>query len=95
MNANNRRASYDAKWFDSFGVEYIPKEIKKIIGNKNVITNIYRIQACDLIMCWYSRLELIDLMLKWFYVMLILSFLDYTNLFSPSDYDKIDKIILK
>ena len=31
--------------FDSFGVEHIPKEIRKIIGNKNIITNIYRIQA--------------------------------------------------
>ena len=30
-------------YFDSFGVEHIPKEIKKFIENKNVITNIYRI----------------------------------------------------
>ena len=28
-------------YFDSFGVEHIPKEIKKIIGDKNVIRNIY------------------------------------------------------
>ena len=27
-------------YFDSFGVEHIPKEIKKFIGNKNVTTNI-------------------------------------------------------
>ena len=32
-------------YFDSFGVEHIPKEIRKSIGNKNIITNIYRIQA--------------------------------------------------
>ena len=32
-------------YFDNFGVEHILKE--KIIGNKNVITNIYRIQAQD------------------------------------------------
>ena len=38
-------------YFDSFGVEHIPKEIKKFIGNKNIITNIYRIQAYNLIMC--------------------------------------------
>ena len=31
--------------FDSFGVELIAKEIKKIIGNKNLKTNIFRIQA--------------------------------------------------
>ena len=38
-------------YFDSFGVEHIPKEIKKIVGNKNIITNIYRIQEFDSIMC--------------------------------------------
>ena len=29
-------------YFDSFGVEHIPKEIRKFIGNKNVKTNIYK-----------------------------------------------------
>ena len=38
-------------YFDSFGVEHIPKETKKFIGNKNVVTNIYRIQAYNSIMC--------------------------------------------
>ena len=28
-------------YFSSFGVEYIPKETKKIIGNKNIVTNTY------------------------------------------------------
>ena len=32
-------------YFDSFGIEHIPKEIKKFLGNKNIITNIYRIQS--------------------------------------------------
>ena len=32
-------------YFDSFGVEHIPKEIKKFIRNKNIKTNIYRVQA--------------------------------------------------
>ena len=33
-------------YIDSFGVEYVPKEIRKFIGNKNIITsNNYRIQA--------------------------------------------------
>ena len=32
----------DIIYFDSFGVEHIPKEIKKLIGNKSII-NIYRI----------------------------------------------------
>ena len=34
-------------YFDSFGVEHIPKEIEKFIGSKNVISNIFRIQAYD------------------------------------------------
>ena len=37
-------------YFDSFGVENVPKEIKTLIGNKNVITNIYRIEAHNSIM---------------------------------------------
>ena len=34
-------------YFDSFRVENIPKEIWNIIENKNIRTNIYRIQALD------------------------------------------------
>ena len=52
----------EAIYFDSFGIEHIPKEINKFIrskelgyavGNKNIISNIFRIQACDSIMCGY------------------------------------------
>ena len=50
--------------FDSFEVECIPKEIKKIIDNKNITINIYRIQASDSIMCGYIYTEFIDFMLK-------------------------------
>ena len=83
VNANN------IVYFDSFGVEYIPKEIKKFIGNKNIITNIYRIQAYESIVCGYFHIGFIDLMLKG------RSLPDYTNLFSPNDYEKIDKTIIK
>ena len=34
-------------YFDSLGVEYIPKEIKKIVSNKDITTNICRIQVYD------------------------------------------------
>ena len=37
----------NATYFDSFGVEHIPEEIKKFIGNKSIIANIFRIQAYD------------------------------------------------
>ena len=76
-------------YFDVFEVEHIPKEIKTFIGNKNIITNIYRTQAYDSIMCGYFCIGFIDFMLKG------KSLLDYTNLFSPNDYEKNDKIILK
>ena len=41
----------DVNYFDSFGVEHIPKEIKAFIGNKNVKTNIFKIQSYYSIMC--------------------------------------------
>ena len=44
---------WECKHSDSFGVEHIPKEIKKFIENKNITTNIYRLQAYDSIMCGY------------------------------------------
>ena len=38
---------------DTFGVEHIPKEIRKFIENENVKTNIYRIQTYDSIIYWF------------------------------------------
>ena len=55
----------DVIYFDSFGVENIPTEIKKFVGSKNILTNIYRIQAYDLITCGYFCIGFIDFMLKW------------------------------
>ena len=44
----------DVTYFDSFGVEHIPKEIKTFINRSfSVTTNIFRIQAYDPIMCGY------------------------------------------
>ena len=51
-------------YFDSFEVEYVLKEIKKFIDNKNIITNIYRIQTNDSIMCGYVCIRLMDFMLN-------------------------------
>ena len=53
----------DVTYFDSFGVEHIPKEIKTFIDNKIIKTNIFRIQADDSIMCGYFRIGFIDFML--------------------------------
>ena len=35
----------NVKCFDNLGVEHIPKEIRKFIGNKYAKINIYKIQA--------------------------------------------------
>ena len=80
MNSDN------ITYFNSFGVEHIPKAIKKIIINKNIITNIFRIQVNDSIMCGYFCIEFIDFMLK------DESLLDYTNLFFPNKYQKMIKL---
>ena len=45
-------------FLDSFG-EYIPNEIRKYIGDKNIKTNIYIIQAYDS-MCGYIYIGFID-----------------------------------
>ena len=75
-------------YFYSFGVEHIPKDIIKFIGRKNVIVNIFRIQAYDSIMCGYFCIGFINFMFKG------RSLTAYTNLFSPNNFRKNDKIIL-
>ena len=82
--------------FDSFRVEHIPKGITEFINrplssasqNKNIITNIFKIQAYDSIICGYFSIGFIDFMLAG----KILT--EYTNLFSPNDFKKNDDIIL-
>ena len=54
----------DITHFDSFGVEHIPKEIKAFIKNRNIKTNIFRIQVCDSVMCIYFCIGFINLCLK-------------------------------
>ena len=75
-------------YFNSFGVEHIPKEIKAFINNKNIKTNIFRIQAYDSIMCGYFCIGFIDFMLKG------KTLTEYINLFSPNNFKKNDDIIL-
>ena len=74
-------------YFDSFGVEHVPKEIIKFIKNKDIIANIFRLQAYDSIMCGYFCIKLIDYMFD------DKTLIDYTNLFSPHDFKTNDKII--
>ena len=81
LYVNNKTITY----FDSFGVEHIPKEIIKFIesrfpDNRNIITNIFRIQAYDLIICGYFCIGFINFMFN------VNSLTDYTNLFSPDGF---------
>ena len=71
LYVNNKTIIY----FGSFGVEHIPKEIMKFIGNKNITTNVFRIQAYDSIMCGYLCIGFINFMFNGN------SFTDYTSLF--------------
>ena len=78
----------DITYFDSFGVEHIPKEIKAFIKNRNIKTNIFRIQAYDSIMCRYFCIGFISFMFKG------KSLTEYTNLFSPNGFKRNHDTIL-
>ena len=67
-------------YFDSFGVEHVPEEIKEFAGNKNITANIFWVQANDSVMCGYFCIGFIDFMLA--------------DLFSPHDFKKNGDIIL-
>ena len=73
-------------YFDSFGVEHIPKEIRTFIDRSlSITTNIFKIQAYDSIMCGYFGIGFIDFMFEG---------KTLTNLFSPNNFEKNDDIIL-
>ena len=78
LYVNNETITY----FDSFGVEHIPREIMKFIDRKNIIANIYRVQAYDSITCGYFCIGFISFMFNGN------SLTDYTSLFSPNDLKK-------
>ena len=72
-------------YFNSFGVEHVPEEIKKFVGNENIKANIFRVQANDSVMCGCFFIGFIDFMLAG---------KKLTNLFSLHDFKKKDNIIL-
>ena len=83
MNALNNNVTY----FDSFGVEHIPKQIKIFIDKSIAIANIFKIQAYDSIMCVYFCIAFIDFMLA------TKTLTDFTNIFAPNNFKKNDYII--
>ena len=84
MQNNNNYVIY----FDSFAIQHIPEDIKEFINNKNIKTNIFRVQEYDSIMCGYFCTGFIDFMLA------EKTLTEYTNLFSPNNFNKNDDIIL-
>ena len=62
------------------------KGVTEAVQNK--VTNIFRIQAYDSIMCGYFCIGFIDFMLAG------KNLTEYTNLFSPNNFNKDDDIIL-
>ena len=54
----------DVTYFDSFGVEHIPEEIKQFIKGSSITKNIYVTQAYDSITCGIFVLVLLILCLK-------------------------------
>ena len=66
-------------YFDSFGVKNIQKEIKNVVGDKDIKANIYRIQGCDSITCGYFCVWFIDFVLNYE------SLLDRKNFFSSKN----------
>ena len=75
-------------YFDGFGVEHVPKEIIEFVGYKNIKANIFRVQANDSVICGHFCIGVIDFLLAG----KILT--DYTNLFSPIDFEKNVSVIL-
>ena len=75
-------------FFNSFGIEHVPEEIKKFAGSKNIKANILRVQANNSVMYGCFCIGLIDFMLAG------KKLTDVTSLFSPYDFKKNDNIIL-
>ena len=75
--------------FDSFGIKYIPLDVVNKFKHKLITHNIFRIQDKESITCGFYCIAVIE------YVLAGKTLLGYTNLFSPNDYKKNDKIIYK
>ena len=78
-----------AAYFDYFGIEQIPQEVINKIKDKLITHNIVGIQHNEFIMCGFYCIAFIE------YIVGGKKLLDCTNLFSPNDYKKNDKIIFK
>ena len=91
MNRINKRVSHGEIYFFSFWVKHIPKEIKKFIRKKNIITNIYKIQTYVSIVGRNFYIRFVDFVLRG--LSLLACFIQIH--FFYNDREKNDKIILE
>ena len=85
MYVQNNNVTY----FDFFGLEHIPKEIKEFIGRSlSITTKIFRMQAYDSIKCVYFCIGFID------FIIAGKKLTDYAKFFSPDDFKRNDNAIL-
>ena len=75
-------------YFDSFGVKHVPEEIKEFIRNKNIIANIFRVQAKNYFLRGYFCIGFID------FILAGKRLTDFVNTFSPYDFKKNGDMIL-
>ena len=75
-----------ATYFDSFENQYIPQQLFRKIKDKSITHNIFRTQSDDPIMCRFYCIVFIV------YMFAGKTLIDYTNLFSPNDYKRNEKI---
>ena len=70
--------------FDSFETEYIPQEVLNKIRDGSIGYNIFRIPDNESIICVFLCNSFIE------YMLVGKTLSDYTNYFSPNDYEKND-----
>ena len=70
------------------GVERVPEEIKEFVRNKNIITNIFWVQANNSVTCGYFCIGFID------FVLTGKKLTDFTSIFYPHDFKRNDQIVL-
>ena len=78
----------EISYFNSFGVEHVPEEIKEFVENKNIIANIFRVRANNSVICGYFYNGFI------YFMFAGKKLSDFTSMFSPYGFERNDSIIL-
>ena len=76
-------------YFDSFGVEHLPQEVGHFLREKETEANVFRVQPAKSVLCGYYCRKFLDYMFD------RKSLVDYTSLFSPTDFKMNDRVVLR